>query len=696
MPRSASFPNPADPLDAYAAAAVVTGTARPVPLVATRYTIRIQGGLATVATERCFRNAEAASIEATLTFPVPVHATLFGLQARIGERVLEARTQRRQAARETYEDALDRGRTAVLHEEVLRGVHQLSVGHVAPGQEVTVTSAWALPLTAAAGGAMLHIPVTVGEIYGRSPLADSDDLMHGAALQEAELEVLCTSGTPGLVGGVLRDGRARIRLDAPIRILVSSWQPQRLQGRAADGRLVTLEIDAAPTGLLPLDAAILVDRSGSMDSPAAGLAVCSDRGQAAPSRSKHQVLVAGLAEAAVHASSADHVDLWQFNQEAMPVLGATFEKAISQLDAPGGGTEIGGAIGRVLAQRPTRDILLITDGKSHALDIQAAARGGRRFHVILIGEDSLEANVGHLAALTGGQILVAAGLEAGEMVRQAFAAMRTAHALAPTIEGRPMAAEAVLGGMRIRAVWREAGTDEGDTSCRSAAVVAAALALPCMTESAAAALAEAEGIVCHLTSLVLVDEAGASHDGITAQHKVATMAPRGMVEMRFCLPMAPVSIDGPPPAGPSPLWRRATGLKALFKLAQPKRSRPLRSFLDDDFEAFDLRSAVAAVDWTTEPEALRRGDLSRLPGPVADRIRQAAALPAVTELAAALGVDPLVAVVGLLARAAASSDRSAARLARMILGGGTARFARAAMGRATDAALDAAAKAIGL
>jgi len=381
----------------------------------------------------------------------------------------------------------------------------------------------------------------------------------------------------------------------------------------------------------------------------------------------------------------------------MPVLGATFEKAISQLDAPGGGTEIGGAIGRVLAQRPTRDVLLITDGKSHALDIQAAARGRRRFHVILIGEDSLEANVGHLAALTGGQILVAAGLEAGEMVRQAFAAMRTAHALAPPIEGRPMAAEAVLGGMRIRAVWREAGTDEGDTSCRSAAIVAAALALPCMTKSAAADLAEAEGMVCHLTSLVLVDEAGASQDGITAQRKVATMAPRQMVvAMRLCLPKAPVSIDGPPPAGPPPQWGRAAGLKTLSRLAPPKRSRPLRSFLDDDFEAFDLRSAVAAVDWTTEPEALRRGDLSHLPGPVADRIRQAAALPAVTELAAALGVDPLVAVVGLLARAAASSDRSAARLARMILGGGTARFARAAMGRATDAALDAAAKAIGL
>jgi hypothetical protein len=39
-----------------------------------------------VTTTRRFRNAEEASIEAAITFPVPVHATLFDLAARIGER----------------------------------------------------------------------------------------------------------------------------------------------------------------------------------------------------------------------------------------------------------------------------------------------------------------------------------------------------------------------------------------------------------------------------------------------------------------------------------------------------------------------------------------------------------------------------------------------------------------------------------
>ena len=54
---------------------------------------------------------------------------------------------------------------------------------------------------------------------------------------------------------------------------------------------------------------------------------------------------------------------------------------------------------------------------------------------------------------------------------------------------------------------------------------AAMLAIPLMTEETAAKLAEAEGIVCHLTSLVLVDEAGATHAAIPAVRKVRLSTP---------------------------------------------------------------------------------------------------------------------------------------------------------------------------
>ena len=133
MIRTASQSRP-DPLYAFIAGAFGGEDHRPVPLVKTAFDVGIDGGLATVVTRRTFRNAEDVTIEATFTFPVPVHAVLFDLAAKIDGRIVTAHAKRKVAARETYEDAIERGKTAVLHEEVLRGVHMLSLAHIAPGK----------------------------------------------------------------------------------------------------------------------------------------------------------------------------------------------------------------------------------------------------------------------------------------------------------------------------------------------------------------------------------------------------------------------------------------------------------------------------------------------------------------------------------------------------------------------------------
>jgi hypothetical protein len=73
-----------------------------------------------------------------------------------------------------------------------------------------------------------------------------------------------------------------------------------------------------------------------------------------------------------------------------------------------------------------------------------------------------------------------------------------------------------------------------DAAGRAIAAYAAWLALPGL-EAAAAALAEAEGIVCHLTSLVLVDEAGEAHQGIPTQRKVPLMTP-GTARLAHMMP----------------------------------------------------------------------------------------------------------------------------------------------------------------
>jgi Vault protein inter-alpha-trypsin domain len=122
MSMTAPQPQTIDPLHAIMAGGFVSGTKHPIPLVTTRFDVNLNHGLAIVSATRTFRNAEESSIEATITFPMPVHAVLFNLETRIEGRVLKARAQRKSQARDTYEDAIERGKTTVLHEEVLRSI----------------------------------------------------------------------------------------------------------------------------------------------------------------------------------------------------------------------------------------------------------------------------------------------------------------------------------------------------------------------------------------------------------------------------------------------------------------------------------------------------------------------------------------------------------------------------------------------
>lgn len=106
-----------------------------------------------------------------------------------GGRCLKGLAKTREAAREEYESAIDRGKTAVLHEELLRGIHMLWVGHVAPGTGIEVTLRFALALSWIDNRAILRIPTTVGEVYGHSGLPDSDELLIGGPVAAAALSV---------------------------------------------------------------------------------------------------------------------------------------------------------------------------------------------------------------------------------------------------------------------------------------------------------------------------------------------------------------------------------------------------------------------------------------------------------------------------------------------------------------------------
>ncbi len=647
-----------DPLKAFIAGASA-GRGRPIPLDSTRFDVDINGGLVTVVTKRVFRNDEADSIEAMITFPVPVHAVLFNLEARIDGRSLKARAQRRKQARDTYEDAIERGKSAVLHEEVLRGIHMLSVGHIGPGKEIEVTAAWAAALNFVGDQGQLRIPLTVGDIYGRSGLPDSDDLVTGGPVQTADLFVRCRNGAVTVRGVPLKEGHARVALNAPIDLVLTQPVNQELRGAAADGHEVILRIAPHRGGDMVLSVAVVVDHSGSMSD------ACSGRTRHV---SKHDAVVAGLRSVTGGLREDDVIDLWEFDDQ-LAHLGSSHDSAapkerpgqrllslINSLTPPRGGTEIGSALSGTIAASRARDILLITDGKSYALDVQELARKGRRITVLLVGEDSLEANVGHLAALSGGDIFVAAEGDIAESLAAAIGSLR-----APSERPGPISASldhvrTVRGNALLEAEWRPAsGATLDGPGNPGIAAMAASLALPALDEERAALLAEAEGLVTHLTSLVLVDEEGEVHEGLPAARKVALPAPgrmrsvaapgvAGFVEMQ-CRTR---------PAFPPSVPRRVSHSLSIGsgRRLPVRPARPL---------------AAVSLDWDVSPNRLLAGDLSALDPLDASVIEQAAAQAAIIALAKQMSIDPIVLVVALLAQSQASGNRSAERIARAVL-----------------------------
>jgi hypothetical protein len=650
-----------DPLHAFFDGACIAGTKRSMPLLSTRFDVRIAHGLALVSTIRTFRNDEPESIEATITFPIPVHAVLFALEARIDGRVLNARAQRKNQARETYEQALERGKTAVLHEEVLRGVHMLSVGHIAAGVEIAVATNWSMTLTNIDGSGRLRIPLTVGEIYGRSGLPDSDDLIHGAPNLMADLTVSCSDGRIELIDGKLDGGAAKVPLNAPIDLVVSNWIPDELCGRAADGRKVLLRVEPSPVTDTALDVALLVDRSGSME----------ERSSGGRNDTKHDAIVRGLQDIADDIGPADAVEIWEFDDDFNHV-GSTRNnqslKAIAKrLNRPDGGTNIGRALHGVAAQTKARDVLLITDGKSHALDVQTLAQTGRRYSVVLVGEDSLEANVGYLAALTGGEIFVASGADLAEVLDQSLRSLRTPHKASGRINGAPERLSVCRGGMSISASWQRTEEPPPETiDTRAVAALAASLALPVVDAERAAELAEQEGLVTHLTSLVLVDEAASAQEGIPGTRKIALPTPRTALPAMagaasMAMPTAAYSM-----APPMIMRRKSAGPGSVYSLGVSERAA---SASEMRFGGHCNLSRIGeSIDWDAGPDRLRNGDLSALDPFVAHAIKDAAALPEVVDLARQLGIDPVVLLVGLIAQSQARNDRTARRIAHAILG----------------------------
>ncbi len=672
----------------------------PIPLVSTDHDVVIAAGLAVVTTHRLFKNVEPQSIEAVLTFPLPVLATLFELTAEVEGRRLQAKAQVRAEARRTYEDAIDRGKSAVLHEELLRGVHMISVANIQTGSEIRVTTKWALPLSVVGDHATLRIPQTVGDIYGRSSLVEADDIVSGGARQPVLLSVQAT-GNVTVNGQGLVGGQARLMNSKPIDIVADIWAPTPIAARTSLGQALALTLSPQPAGEKALSLAVLVDHSGSMSDCITG------EGET----SAHDAASNGVYALASTIGDKDYIDLWEFDTRPTHVGTATgsrteLAKLVERLTPPRGGTEIGLAIDAVLNASVARDVLLLTDGLSDELDVQKLSKSGRRISVILIGDASLEAKIGHLAALTGGALFIATADDLEAVMAAAIEGLRRSFTPLPSIKEMPKRLECNRNNVLMRAEWSAGIVEPASHELgRAAVAVASALIVSCGEQALASQVAAAEGIVSHLTSLVLVDEVSSSQEALPALRKVALPSPDVMYSASYdplefaeehCQMMLS-DIDAQPLFERNISYSKPRGLVSTNQvMASPARlplkaslsswdgfqyrrqgrispiSRLLSKLTGGNRQSFpslfhaNMKSLARQIDWGRAPNDLIRGNLTGLPDEVAACIRKLSELEAAAKFAELNGLTPQVLVIGSLARSIASEDRRANRVWKAI------------------------------
>lgn len=488
--------------------------AHPVPLKAVSYDVEIVSGLAIVKQKRVFKNEEKQPIEATLTFPVGYDSVVSDVRANVGGRILIGLAKAKQEARQTYEKALDDGKATILHEELMRGLHMLSAGNIAPGAEITVEATYVAPLSLVSGIGRLRIPLTVGAIYGTSPLIESDDIKADGDAIDAEVTVRGADGVK--VNGVEASSSVNVKTSAVLDLVIPSPALVPVRAKMPSGSWVRVAFSAPEASVRPVEADLLLDTSGSMAE------------RTSHSTSKWNAVVLGLKSALEKTLEPDSFNFWTFSSNCTlrgSATGPSASSHVSDIPFDSGGTELAEAVHKVSTSRSEANILLITDGRSHReINFDVVRKSGARFTVVLIGRSAFESRVAQLAALTGGQMfIVDPSDDVAGVVSAALSSMRSAATPVKPSENPEADVDRTIGGLQV-SVGYSAEANEDEREVPSVAAFAANLAVSALPSEAAGKLAEEVGIVTHLTSIVMVDHDGAEVDGIPVTRKVALAA----------------------------------------------------------------------------------------------------------------------------------------------------------------------------
>jgi hypothetical protein len=487
-----------------------------MPLKEVTYEVEIISSLAVVTQKRKFRNETSFPMEAVMTFPVGFEAVVFDVCALVKGRRLKGVAKQKVQARKEYENALDDGMTTILHEELLQGLHMVSVGNIAPEEQVEVEIRSVVPLSMVAGVAHLRIPMTIGQIYGESPLFPSDDIVSTGSSLLARVSI--HGANPIKLNGADYTSPTLVSTGGVIDIKISNLGIAPLQFNTTDGQWAVAHFSEQGEATRSLDVDLVLDSSGSM----------AERSNAL-GRSKWDYMMSGLRASMSNMFPEDKFHLWTFSNDCLKRgsgSGGINQMFLDNVPFDNGGTNLSLAIEKVSKSKHGANILLVTDGRSHkSLDIEAIRKSGARVSVVLIGSAAFESSVGQLALATGGQMFVVdASDDVAKVVSRALSSMRHVPSPLPILSSERSSFTRQISGLTVSVDYHD-----DKQACREAGEELRAFVTGLMAhllpDTIASKLSEEAGIVNRHTSIVMVDVEGEQLEDFPVTAKVPLSNP---------------------------------------------------------------------------------------------------------------------------------------------------------------------------
>jgi len=159
-----------------------------LPLRETSAQVEIAGSIARVQVRQVFQNGGAKPIEAVYVFPASTRAAVHAMRMKIGERVVEAKIERRAEARRQYQQARQEGRRASLLEQERPNVFTMSVANVMPGDRIEVALEYSELLVPEESVYEFVYPTVVGPRYGGGADPAKDRWIANPTLHQGEKE----------------------------------------------------------------------------------------------------------------------------------------------------------------------------------------------------------------------------------------------------------------------------------------------------------------------------------------------------------------------------------------------------------------------------------------------------------------------------------------------------------------------------